>query len=141
MQATLDPADFVDSASGDFSFKAAVQGSFAKPVGRITLTGKKANLAGQPLEKLAVDARFKDERLWLDQLLAILVPGEQLKGSGSIGLDKTMDLSLQSTPISVSSIQQLQEVFPGKAALASLMLPPKEKWIIRMLTDSLSSPI
>ena len=49
----LDPADFIDSASGDFSFKAAVQGSFAKPVGRITLTGQKANLAGQPLEKLA----------------------------------------------------------------------------------------
>ncbi len=113
----LDPADFVNSASGEFSFKTAVKGSFAKPVGRVTLTGKKARLAGQPLDKLAVDARFKDERLWLDQLLVILVPGEQLKGGGSIGLDKTMELSLQSTPISVSSIQPLQEVFPGKAAL------------------------
>ncbi len=113
----LDPADFVDSASGNFSFKAAVKGSVAKPVGRITLTGKNAKLAGQPLEKLAVDARFKDERLWLDQLLVLLVPGQQLKGGGTIGLDKTMDLSLQSTPIAVSSIQQLQEVFPGKANL------------------------
>lgn len=113
----LDPADFIDSAKGDFSFKAVVQGSFAKPVGQITLTGKDARLSGQPLEKLVVDARFKDERLWLDQLQAILVAGEQLKGSGSIGLDKTMDLSLQSTPVSVSSIQPLQELFPGKAKL------------------------
>ncbi len=113
----LDPADFVDSASGDFSFKALVEGSLNKPVGRITLTGKKAIFAGQSLEKLTVDARFKDERLLLDQLLAIFAPGEQIKGGGSVGLDKTMDLKLQSTTISVSRIEQLREVFPGKGVL------------------------
>ena len=115
--AHLDPADFVDSASGDFSFEAAVKGSFAKPVGRITLTGNQANFAGQSLAGLTVKARFKDQRVWVDQLLAVFAPGEQLKGGGSVGLDKTMDLSLQSTGISVSSIQKLHEVFPGRGVL------------------------
>lgn len=113
----LDPADFVDSASGDFSFKAAVQGSFAEPVGQITLIGKQANFAGQSLEKLSFVARFKNKRLWLNQFLAVFAPGEQLQGSGSVGLDKTLDVSLQSTPISLSSIQRLHEVFPGKGML------------------------
>ncbi len=113
----LDPADFVDSARGDFSFKAAVQGSLNKPVGRINLAGKKVNVAGQSLEKLTVDARFKDQRLWLDQLLATFAPGEEINGGGSVGLDKIMDLSLQSTGISVSSIPQLQDVFPGKGVM------------------------
>lgn len=115
--AHLDPADFVDSARGDFSFTAALQGSFTEPVGRITLTGRQANMAGQSLEELAIDARFKNKRLWLDQLLAVLAPGQQIKGGGSVGIDKTLDLFLQSTPISVASIQQLQEVFPGKGML------------------------
>jgi len=113
----FDPADFVDSARGDLTFKAAVQGSFDKPVGRINLAGKKVSFAGQSLEKIAVDARFKDQRLWLDQLLATFGPGEQIQGGGSVGLDKTMDLSLQSTGISVASIPQLCEVFPGKGVL------------------------
>ena len=113
----INPADFVDSASGDFSFEAAVKGSFAKPVGRITLTGKQASFAGQSLENLVVDARFKDKRVWVDQLLVVIAPGEQLKGGGSVGLDKTMDLSLQSTGISIASIQKMHEVFPGKGVL------------------------
>lgn len=114
----LDPGDFINSASGNFTFNAAVKGSLEKPVGRITLSGKEAELSGQSLvDTLSLDARFENQRIWLDQFLAIFAPGEQLEGGGSVGMDKTMDLYLKTSGISVASIEQLRDVFPGKGLL------------------------
>ena len=114
----LNPGDFVDSASGNFTFNAAVKGSLENPVGRITGEGKEAKLSGQSLVKtLLVDARFEDRRIWLDQFLAIFAPGEELEGGGSVGMDNTMDLFLKSSGISVANIEQLRDVFPGKGLL------------------------
>ena len=113
----LDPGDFIDAASGDFTFTGALTGNLGKPVGRLTLVGRQANLAGQAIETISIDARLADRRLWLDRLLAAVAPGEQIEGSGWVGLDKTIDLKIKSDGISVTRIQQLQDFFPGDGIL------------------------
>lgn len=113
----LDPGDFIDKASGDFTFIGEIKGSLDKPIGKITLAGRQINLAGQSLETLSLDARFNDRRLWLDQVLAVFIPGEQIEGGGSVGMDKTIDLQLKSDGISLSSIQRLNDFLPGEGQL------------------------
>jgi translocation and assembly module TamB len=113
----FDPGHFVDMASGDFTFNSEVTGSFKTPVGVVTLAGRQAILAGQPVETLSLDARFADQRLWIDRLIASAAPGEQIAGSGWLGLDKTLDLRLKTDGIAISRVQQLHDLFPGDGVL------------------------
>ncbi len=113
----LDPGDFIDGISGDFSLDGVLTGSLEKPVGRVTLAGRQVDLAGQPVETIAIDARFEDRRLWLDRLLAAVAPGQQITGGGWVGLDKTVDLHVKSDGISVARIQRLHDFFPGDGRL------------------------
>ena len=111
------PEDFVDMASGDFTFKAELTGSFQHPVGQFSLAGKQAEFAGQPIETISLEARLADQRLWLDRLTASAAPGEQIAGSGWLGLDKTVDLRLKTDGVAISRIQQLHDLFPGEGVL------------------------
>ncbi len=113
----FDPGDFVDALSGDFSFIGTFTGSVAKPAGRFTLAGRQANLAGQPLQTISLDARLEERRLWLDRLRVALARGEQIDGGGWVGLDNTLDLQLKTDGIAVSNIQWLQDFFPGQGVL------------------------
>jgi hypothetical protein len=107
----LDPGDFIDAASGDFTLTGMLKGSLEKPVGRLTLEGRQVNLAGQAIETVSLDTRIEDQRLWLDRFIAAVAPGEQIEGGGSVGLDKTIDLQVTSTGVSSSRIQRLHDFF------------------------------
>ena len=113
----FDPGDFVDVASGNFTFNGELTGSLQHPVGQFSLAGRQANFAGQPIETISLEARFADHRLWIDQLIAAVAPGEQIEGSGWVGLNKTIDLHVKSTGVSSSRIQRLHDFFPGKGIL------------------------
>ncbi len=113
----LDPGDFIDAASGNFTFTGELKGDLEKPVGRLTLNGRQANLADQAIETVSIDVRLSDRRLWLDRLIAAVAPGEQIEGGGWVGLDKTIDLHVKSNGISVSRIQRLHDFFPGEGML------------------------
>jgi translocation and assembly module TamB len=113
----LDPGDFIDAASGDFTLTGMLKGSLEKPVGRLTLEGRQVNLAGQAIETVSLDTRIEDQRLWLDRFIAAVAPGEQIEGGGSVGLDKTIDLQVTSTGVSSSRIQRLHDFFPGEGML------------------------
>ena len=113
----LDPGHFVDMASGDFTFNAELAGSLKAPIGVITLAGRQANLAGQPVETIALDARFEKQQLWLDRILAVFAPDERIEGRGWLKLDKTVDLHLKSNGIATSRIYRLNDFFPGEGRL------------------------
>lgn len=113
----IDPGHFVDMASGDFSFSSELTGSLNDPVGKLSLIGRQANLAGQPVETLSLEARFEEQRLWLDQLVAAVAPGEQVDGSGWVGLDRLVDLHLKTSGIGLAHIDRLDEFFPGEGTL------------------------
>ncbi|MFO7714975.1 translocation/assembly module TamB domain-containing protein [Desulfosarcina sp.] len=113
----VDPNDFIGSASGDFNFSARLTGSVENPVGRIGISGRQASVFDQPMETVALDARFEAHRLWLDRFSAAVAPGEQIEGAGWVGLDKTFDLKVKSDGIFVSRIHRLRDVFPGEGRL------------------------
>ena len=113
----LDPGHFFDAASGDFSFTAVLKGSLEEPAGRFTLNGRQANLAGQAIETISLEARLADSRLWLDRFIAAVAPGEQIEGGGWMDLDKTIDVKVKSDGISVTRIERLHEFFPGEGML------------------------
>jgi translocation and assembly module TamB len=113
----FDPGHFIDMASGDFTLHGEATGSTNAPVGRFTLAGRQAILAGQPLETLSLDAHFEEGRLFLDRLLAAVAPGEQIEAHGWVGLDKTIDLRVKSTGIPISRIQRLNDLFPGDGTM------------------------
>lgn len=113
----LNPEHFVDAASGDFAFNGELAGSLTAPTGKIILTGKQAILAGQPIQAISLDARLEEQRFWLDGFLAGFAPGEQIEGSGWVGMDKTIDLQVKSKGISASRIERLKDLFPGEGVL------------------------
>ncbi|MGA6924728.1 MAG: translocation/assembly module TamB domain-containing protein [Desulfosarcina sp.] len=114
----FDPANFVEGASGDFNFNGVLKGSIEQPIGRITLSGRQAELAGQPIDSIALDARFEDRRLWLERLLAIVAPGEQIEAGGWVGLDQTADLKLRIDALSLTHVAHLPKTIPAKGVLS-----------------------
>lgn len=113
----LDPGHFIDMASGDFTFNAELAGRLKNPIGVVSLAGSQANLAGQPVETIALEARFEEQQLWLDRIQAVFAPGEQIEGRGWLKLDKTVDLHLKSNGIATSRIYRLNDFFPGEGRL------------------------
>lgn len=113
----LDPGDFTDMASGDFTLTGMLKGTMEKPIGHLALEGRQVNLDGQAMETVSLEARVKDQRLWLDRFIAAVAPDEQIAVDGSVGLDKTIDLHVKSDGIAVTHIQRLHDIFPGEGML------------------------
>ena len=113
----FDPGDFIDDISGAFTLTGMLTGSVENPRGRVSLTAKRASLAGQQVARLLLEARFQERRLWLDRFVATLAPGEEITGGGWVGLDRTIDLHLQSDGITTPHISRLDEFFPGQGSL------------------------
>lgn len=113
----VDPGHFIEFASGDFRFSSELAGRIENPDGNIELSGRRLNVAGQFVETLALDGRFQDRRFWIDRLSAQFAPGEVIGASGWLGLDKAVDLHLNSAGVAVSRIQYLKDYFPGEGNL------------------------
>jgi len=113
----FDPGHFFEFASGIFRFSSELSGRIENPDGNIELSGKRFNVSGQSVETIALDGRFHDRRFWIDRLSAQFAPGEVIEASGWLGLDKAVDLHLNSDGIAVSRIQTLSDYFPGEGNL------------------------
>jgi translocation and assembly module TamB len=113
----IDPGDFTDAAKGAFTFKTSLTGSLENPSGTLTLTGSRVEAAGQPLERISLDARLRDRRIELDHLLADIVPGERIEAKGWFGLDNRLDLNVKSDGIAVGNIGPLRDMIPGNGIL------------------------
>ena len=113
----FDPAHFIDSVKGTFTFNGELSGSLKKPAGQIALTGRQINLAGQPMEELSIDARIDEQRLWVNRLSVAVAPAEQFEVGGWLDMDRTMNLHLKSEGVLVSHIHRLKEIFPGDGLL------------------------
>lgn len=113
----IDPNDFIDAVSGDFTLDATLSGRVDNPAGRIRLTGRQVTLAAQAIESISLDARVSERRLWLDRLLTTLAPSQEILARGWVGLDRTADLTVTSDGISISRIDRLDGYFPGDGTL------------------------
>jgi autotransporter translocation and assembly factor TamB len=109
----IDPGHFVDNIKGDFTFKAEVQGTLDHPIGNVSLSGKRLTFAGQSLDAIFLDAHLDAQRLWMDRLLAQVVPGEHIVGTGWLGWDRTFDVKLNTGSVAVAHLHFLKDIFLG----------------------------
>jgi translocation and assembly module TamB len=109
----VDPGAFSDSIKGTFMLHGQASGTVDAPIGQITVAGQAMDLAGQPVDAMALDARFDAGRLWVDRLLATVVPGETIEGSGWLALDRTLALRLRSDGVAIERIQGFADRLPA----------------------------
>ena len=113
----FDPEDFIDMAKGDFTFRAALTGSIDDPQGTITIGGEQIDLAGQTLSSLSLNSRLDQRKLWIDRLVAVVAPEEEIAVNGWVGLDQTMAIQIKAEGIAMANIQPLKDRVPGSGQL------------------------
>ena len=113
----MNPGHFVDGIDGDVTAKGDVQGTMDDPTGNIRLSGKGLDLAGQPVQDLSIKMSVSHRRLNLDRLVLAVSPGQRMTASGWMDLDKTLDLTVKSEGVAISTIEMLKARFPGEGTL------------------------
>jgi len=109
----LDPAIFTDLAKGDFTLRAALDGSLGAPKGTIAVSGKEIEIGGQSIEALSLDGRLDPDKLWIDRLVAQIASTGTIDVGGWVGMDRTLDLRLDADGIDLTDINALD----GRASI------------------------
>ncbi|BBO91038.1 translocation/assembly module TamB [Desulfosarcina ovata] len=122
LELTIDKAaisDFMPDPplDGQWDARLKVSGPLKSLKAALRLDGTGIDIAGQPIESVNLDARFENQRIWLNRLAATLAPGETMVADGSVGLDKSLDLRLMTDGIALKSIQALQGRLPAQGLL------------------------
>ena len=114
----FDPADFYPGpVGGRLALAGRLTGSLDAPAGTFHLTGEDLDIAGQPVARVDIAGQFRDRRLWIDPFVADIAPDAALTVTGSIGLDRTLDLAARAEKIPVARIEILRDIVPGDGRL------------------------
>lgn len=103
----LDPELFTDLAKGDFTLRAALDGSLGAPKGTIALSGKEIEFGGQSLEALSLDGRLDPDKLWIDRFAVQIASTGTIEMDGWVGMDRNLDLRLDADGIDITDINAL----------------------------------
>jgi len=103
----LDPEIFTDLAKGDFTLRAALDGSTRSPKGTIALKGKQIEIGGQSIDSLSLDGRLDPDKLWIDRLVAQIASTGTIDMDGWVGMDRSLDLRLDAGGIDLADINAL----------------------------------
>lgn len=111
--------DFVDHLKGRVSLKGHLQGSMTRPEGTLKFRGTDLDLGVQRLNGITLHARLDADRIWLDPVQIIVVPGEEITAEGWVSLQKAYDVTLVSKGVSLKNIDKVAElnVAEGKILL------------------------
>lgn len=105
----LDPKIFTDLARGDFTLRAAIDGSVSSPKGTIALKGKQIEIGGQSIDSLSLDGRLDPDKLWIDRLAVQIAATGTIDMEGWVGMDRTLDLRLDAGGIDLADINALDD--------------------------------
>ena len=103
----LDPEIFTDLAKGDFTLRAALDGSLGAPRGTITLEGRQITVGGQSIEALSLDGRLDPDKFRIDRLAAQIASTGTIDMDGWVGMDRTLDIRLNADGIDLTDIDAL----------------------------------
>ena len=102
--------DFVDQLKGRVSLTAHLQGSVTRPEGTLKLHGTDLDLGIQRLSELTLHSRLDAQKIWLDRVQIVVVPGEEIKAEGWVSFQKAYDVTLVSKGISFKNIDKVREL-------------------------------
>jgi autotransporter translocation and assembly factor TamB len=107
--AALSLEDFVDKLKGEFSLTARLEGRLTKPKGMVTVHGKDLDLGVQKLQEVKLLSKLDGEKIWMSPLVVVVAPGEILECTGWFSLQKSYQIALVSTGISLHNIDRICE--------------------------------
>jgi translocation and assembly module TamB len=101
--------DFSDEASGDVALSGAIQGTVRHLRGTASLAGKDLDLGIQKLAGLDLNARFEEDRIWIEPVRAVISTDQVIQGTGWLSLDGEYDLEASSPGIALTSLDYLKK--------------------------------
>ncbi|MBW2132751.1 MAG: translocation/assembly module TamB domain-containing protein [Deltaproteobacteria bacterium] len=103
--------EFTEGISGALSFHGRVDGTLGHPEGTLEVTADQADLYGQKMEKITVNARMQNDRVFLEPLQILISKKETINGTGWIFIpEKTYSLLLVSENLSLNQIHWLSQM-------------------------------
>lgn len=102
--------DFFPDASGQTTLTGNVHGTLGRPYGELVCAGKSLTLGPQHLDGLDMRARLEGDTLKLDHIEVAIMPGQGLKGSGSVNRQGEYALELDGQAIELAALDFLKTV-------------------------------
>ncbi len=99
--------DFFKEASGNIELSGELSGTLNHLDGSAALAGKDLSYGVQKFEELNLDARFKDDRIIIEPVQAIITPDQVIRGSGWLSLGGEYAFVASSPGIALTSISYL----------------------------------
>jgi autotransporter translocation and assembly factor TamB len=87
--------DFVDRVKGKIVLTMNLEGSARHPKGKVELLGTGLDLGVQKLERLTLLCELDGEKIWVNPLQVVVVPGEIIEGTGWFSLHKSYQIDLR----------------------------------------------
>ncbi|MGC9325824.1 MAG: hypothetical protein ACP5G0_13870, partial [Desulfomonilia bacterium] len=106
---TLRLEDFTSLAQGSCMLHGLLQGSLLHPAGRMDLTGKDLALFDQKISQVTVRASSDGETVEFSPVSLSLGENERITGTGWLSFDTTFEFRMNSTGISLNSLQPLRD--------------------------------
>jgi translocation and assembly module TamB len=104
--------DFIADSQGALTLKAAVEGPASNLKGSFRIDGQGWRWQGQRMAEVELLGRLADQRLYMDRLATVVVPGEQLEGSGWYAFDQRFAVDLRLANLGLRHMDMLQKAYP-----------------------------
>jgi len=101
--------DFLDTVKGKVALAATLEGSVRKPRGTVDLYATDVDLGVQRFHEIKLVCALDREKVRFKALQLAVAPGELIKGSGWITLEKAYRIDLISKGVSLGNIQKIRE--------------------------------
>jgi|GEM_PF-873958 len=101
--------DFLNEASGNIELSGKLSGTLNHLDGSGALAGKNLSYGNQKVEKINLDARFENDRILVEPVIAVIAPDQVIRGGGWLSLGGEYAFEVSSKGISLASIGYLED--------------------------------
>ncbi len=111
--------DFIDAVKGEIRLKAHLNGKPRTPKGEVAFKGRKLDFGVQKIHSVDFASHLNGSRLDIENLLVTIAPDEIIALKGWVDQNRTYDLTLSSTEITLDSIDalDLKDLSGGKLVI------------------------
>lgn len=99
--------DFIDAVKGEIRLEAHLNGKPRAPKGEVAFKGRKLDFGVQKIHSVDLTSHLNGSQLNIENLLISIAPDETITLNGWVDQNKTYDLTLSSTPITLDRIDAL----------------------------------
>ncbi len=109
--------DIAQGYSGKLAVDAEVRGRPGDLSGRFNISGGALDLKLEKIDTFSAEGRLSGARIEVQKVVAVLAPGEVLRGHGAYGWDQGFELALDGDDIDLSNLRFLKAAGPVQGRL------------------------